>query len=60
MVKVLKRDGRLEEYDASKIRKSLANSGADEKTIDKVMAKVDGFIYDGVSTKEIFKFVIIR
>lgn len=58
MVYVKKLDGRTEKYDPSKLRKSLLNSGADQDTADKILAKVDGILYDGIETKKLFKFVL--
>jgi len=54
---VKKLDGRTERYDESKLRKSLFNSGSDEETTNKIMAKVHGILYDGIQTKKLFKFV---
>ena len=56
MLYVKKLDGRTEEYNASKLRQSLLNSGADEKTANKIIDKVDGILYDGIETKKLFKF----
>jgi Holliday junction resolvase len=56
MIYVKKLDGRTEKYDSSKLKKSLSNSGADEETINKIMAKVDRVLYDGIETKKLFKF----
>lgn len=58
MIYVKKLDGRTEKYDASKLKKSLLNSGADEETANKIIDKVDGIIYNGIETKKLFKFVL--
>jgi hypothetical protein len=58
MIYVKKLDGVMEKYNASKIRKSLSNSGADEETINKIMAKVNTILYDGIETKKLFKFAL--
>lgn len=58
MIYVTKLDGRTEKYDSSKLRRSLSNSGADEKTINKIIAKVDRILYDGIETKKLFRFVL--
>ena len=57
MIYVKKLNGELQKYDAPKLKKSLSNSGADEETINKIMAKVDKVLYDGIETKKLFRFV---
>jgi len=57
MINVKKLDGRIERYNEFKLRRSLSNSGADEETSNKIMAKVDKILYDGIETKKLFKFV---
>ncbi len=49
-------DGTIVPYDPSKLKNSFRNVGADEQTIGKVMSKIKGILYDGISTKEIFRF----
>jgi Holliday junction resolvase len=56
MIFVKKLDGRSEKYNPYKLRKSLSNSGADEETINKIMARVDKILYKGIETKKLFKF----
>ncbi len=56
-VYVKKLDGKTEKYNPGKLRRSLANSGADSGTIDRIMLKVDKIVYNGISTKELFRFV---
>lgn len=58
MVKVRKMNGVLEEYDERKLRHSLARSGAEPKTIDKVLAEVKGILHDGIETDKLYKFVL--
>jgi|TARA_B100001964_G_C14142112_1_gene557941 Holliday junction resolvase len=58
MIFVKKLDGRSEKYYPSKLRKSLSNSGADEETTNKIMAKVDKILYKGIETKKLFKFAL--
>lgn len=55
-ISIIKKNGEKEFYSESKLRSSLANSGADKKTIDDILLKVDDFIYGGITTKELFKF----
>lgn len=58
MVKVRKMNGIMEEYDESKLRHSLARSGADPETIDKILAEVKNILHDGIETGKLFKFVL--
>lgn len=57
MIHVKKLDGTMQRYDASKLKRSLLNSGADENIINKIMAKVDKILYNGIETKKLFRFV---
>jgi len=57
MINVKKLDGTLERYSETKLRESLFKSGADEETINRIMEKVKGILYDGIETKKLFKFV---
>ena len=56
-ISVTKMNGERELYNESKLRRSLGNSGADKETIDGIILKVDDFIYGGMETRELFKFV---
>jgi len=57
VVFVKKFDGTTEKYNSSKIKRSLANAGADGGTINRVLASVDKILYNGITTKELFRFV---
>lgn len=54
-IRVLKRSGETDEYDPSKLRHSLERSGATDAVIQQVMDEVGSRLYDGISTKEIYK-----
>ena len=56
MIHVKKLNGEVQEYNPSKLRISLSNSGADEGTINRIMSKVNKILYDGIETKKLFKF----
>jgi hypothetical protein len=58
MMYVKKLNGELQKYDASKLKKSLLNAGADAETANKIIKKVDAILYDGIETKKIFKFAL--
>lgn len=52
---VTKMSGEKAEFDQSKLRNSLERSGANEAVIQQVIDKIGAFLYDGISTKEIYK-----
>lgn len=54
-IKVIKASGESAAYNESKLIKSLQKSGASDYDIDKILKTVQAFIYDGISTKEIYK-----
>ncbi|MBS3126500.1 hypothetical protein J4453_03620 [Candidatus Woesearchaeota archaeon] len=60
MIRVKKLDGSLQKYDPEKLQSSLLRAGADEAIIDKIMASVEKKLYDGIETKELFKFVFLE
>ncbi len=57
MIQVKKLDGTLQRYDPAKLKRSLANAGADREIIDEIMPKLDKILYDGIETRALFKFV---
>lgn len=56
MVNIKKSNGEIQKYNPHKLRRSLMNSGADRKTAMAILGKVNGIIYNGMSTKELFRF----
>lgn len=54
-MKILKHSGELVEFDARKLRHSLNKSGAEESTINDILQRIEAQIYDGMSTKQIYK-----
>ncbi len=56
-IHVKKLDGTSQPYNPEKLRRSLLRAGADKKTIDLILKKVDSVIYDGIQTKKLFRFV---
>jgi len=57
MIYVKKLDGTTQKYNPFKLRNSLSSAGADKEVIDKIMQKVDKILYNGIETRELFKFV---
>lgn len=56
MVNIRKSNGEMQKYNPHKLKRSLMNSGADRKTAFSILNKVDKMIYNGMSTKELFRF----
>lgn len=54
---VVKMDGNEVPYDEDKLRCSMERAGAEKSVIDNVLVKVKKFIYDGIPTKKLFRFV---
>lgn len=50
-----KRSGEKEAFDVEKLRYSLQRSGADKSVVEKTIAKVEAMLYDGVTSKDIYK-----
>lgn len=54
-IRVTKISGEVVEFDQSKLRNSLERSGASEAVIREIIEKMEILLYDGISTKEIYK-----
>ncbi len=54
-IMVTKHSGELAAFDVEKLRLPLKRSGAGDAMIDQVVAKVESILYEGISTKEIYK-----
>lgn len=54
-VNVTKASGEKQEYDASKLRKSLTNAGAQKEIIHEILKSVDEMLYEGITTKKIYR-----
>ncbi|HAD97890.1 MAG TPA: ATPase, partial [Cryomorphaceae bacterium] len=61
-INVTKYSGEKAPFDVEKLRQSLQRSGAKEKVIDAVVEQVLPILYEGISTKEIYKkaFALLR
>ena len=61
-IEIIKRSGEKAKYDSSKLKYSLERSGASQKVIREIMDKVEADLYDGITTKEIYKtaFSLLR
>ena len=58
MLRVRKRDGRLEEFSKAKIIRTCLRAGASKKIAESVAEEVERRIYDGISTDEVLEMVI--
>jgi hypothetical protein len=52
---VTKSSGSSAPYERNKLKSSLEKSRADKKVIDSILKHIDSIIYDGITTKEIYK-----
>lgn len=57
MMKVIKRNGEIEDFDKSKVVRSLNNSGVSESTITKVLEKIKQRSYDRISTDKLYDLI---
>lgn len=53
-IQVRKASGDLEPFELNKLESSLHNAGADRAIINKVLQGMESWIYDGVSTKQLY------
>ena len=54
-MKVLKHSGITADFDKGKLKNSLLRSGADISAVESVLQSIEHRIYDGITTKEIYK-----
>jgi ATP cone domain/Restriction endonuclease len=54
-MKIIKHSGDIVDFNRSKLKLSLMKSGANENIVDNVIANIEKEIYDGISTKRIYK-----
>ncbi len=54
-VHVTKYSGETEEYDESKLRKSLSSAGASPAIIDEIAESIGNQLHEGISTQKIYK-----
>jgi len=53
-VQVRKASGELEPFEMNKLESSLHNAGADRASINKVLQGIESWIYDGVTTRQLY------
>lgn len=54
-ISIVKMDGKKAQFDATKLRRSLKRSGAKDQIISQIISRVETSLYEGISTKEIYK-----
>ena len=54
-MKIIKHSGDIVDFNKNKLKLSLLKSGANESTVDTVIAEIESKIYEGISTKKIYK-----
>lgn len=59
---VVKNDGNVEKFNVRKLKQSLQRSGATEEEMEAIVAKIEGVLYDGIRTQEIYRhaFELLR
>jgi hypothetical protein len=54
-MKVVKHSGIVVDFEPSKLKTSLLKSGANSVLVDNIMNQIQSVVYDGISTKQIYK-----
>lgn len=54
VILIKKASGDLEPFSSEKLKQSLLNAGASEKTISKIVTEIESWIYTGITTKKIY------
>lgn len=54
-ISVIKASGEAEVFSAVKLKKSLEKAGADEFEIDRIIKEISNCLYEGMSTKKIYR-----
>lgn len=54
-MKVVKHSGNIVDFEPEKLQKSLLKSGASQVAVTTIMKSIQSQIYDGISTKQIYK-----
>lgn len=54
-MKVVKYSGDIVEFDSSKLKRSLLKSGASQQVVGEILNAIQSQMYDGISTKQIYK-----
>jgi hypothetical protein len=55
-MKIIKQSGQVVDFNSDKLKRSLLKSGAKIETVEKVLAQIESQLYEGISTKHIYKW----
>ena len=54
-MKIVKHSGNIVDYNPTKLKQSLLKSGASRMTVSAILKTIENEIYEGISTKQIYK-----
>ncbi len=54
-MKIIKHSGNIVDYNPTKLKQSLLKSGASQMTVSAILKTIEKEIYEGISTKQIYK-----
>jgi transcriptional regulator NrdR family protein len=54
-MKIVKHSGNIVDFNRDKLKSSLLKSGANKHVVDDILLEIDKQIYEGISTKKIYK-----
>ena len=54
-MKIIKHSGHVVDFDRRKLRHSLLRSGADPAVADDILFAIEKHLYEGITTKKIYK-----
>ena len=57
-MQVVKKSGEVVYFDKEKLRRSLLDSGAKQDRIEEILENIEGEIYDGMPTRNIYKLAL--
>lgn len=55
LMKIIKHSGDIVDFDPEKLKKSLMKSGASPAVVEDILRKISKELYDGISTKKIYR-----
>lgn len=59
-MKIVKHSGDIVDFNPEKLRSSLLKSGADRKVVENILQSIQSEVYEGMSTKEIYKMAFAQ
>ena len=54
-MKIIKHSGHVVDFDRNKLRHSLLRAGADAAVVDDILAEIEKNLYEGITTRKIYK-----